>query len=137
MTQFRRIPWANDFEEILSRFSQYQRVMEHWRRALPQPVLAVDYEDMVNDLEGVARRVVAFCGLEWEPACLEFHRTERPVRTASLLQVRQPIYRRSLDRWRNYEAALQPLFARLPGLASVPTPSSSGDEMPADVGVPV
>jgi hypothetical protein len=73
----------------------------------------VDYEDVVGDLEATARRVFDFCGLEWEPACLEFHRTRRPVRTASVTQVRQPIYRRSVARWKNYEKALWPLFARL------------------------
>jgi hypothetical protein len=98
---------------MASRFAQYQRLMEHWERVLPVPVMHVDYEDMVEDLEEVARRVLDFCGLEWEPACLDFHRTRRPVRTASLTQVRQPIYRRSLARWRNYEKALQPLFDQL------------------------
>jgi hypothetical protein len=113
ITQFRQIPWANDLQHIGSRFVQYQRIMEHWRRVLPGVLLDVDYEDMVDDLETVARRVVAFCGLEWEPACLAFHRTARPVRTASVTQVRQPIYRHSVARWRHYEKALHPLFARL------------------------
>jgi tetratricopeptide (TPR) repeat protein len=62
---------------------------------------AVDYEETVRDLESVARRLVAACGLEWEPACLDFYRNERPVRTASLTQVRQPIYQGSVARWRN------------------------------------
>jgi len=57
---------------------------------------------------------VAACGLDWEPACLDFHRTERPIRTASVVQVRQPVYRQSLERWRNYEPALAEMFARLP-----------------------
>jgi len=61
----------------------------------------------------VARRLVAWCGLEWEPACLAFHETRRPVRTASVAQVREPIYRRSVARWKHYEAALGELFARL------------------------
>jgi tetratricopeptide (TPR) repeat protein len=113
ITQFKAIPWANDPEHMASRFAQYQRLMEHWQRVLPVPVLDVDYEDMVEDLEGVARRALDFCGLEWEPACLDFHRTRRPVRTASVTQVRQPIYRRSVARWRNYQTTLQPLFDRL------------------------
>ena len=66
----------------------------------------------VADLEGVARRLVAACGLEWEPRCLAFHETRRPVRTASVRQVRQPIYTRSVGRWKNYKA-LSGLFARL------------------------
>jgi hypothetical protein len=73
----------------------------------------VNYEDTVNDLEGVARRLIEACGLEWEPGCLEFHRHERPIRTASVVQVRQPVYRGSLERWKNYEPSLGELFARL------------------------
>jgi hypothetical protein len=87
--------------------------MEHWRRVLPVPVLEVDYEETVADLEGVARRLVAWCGLEWEPACLEFHKNKRPVRTASVAQVRQPLYTRSVARWKHYEPLLGGLFAQL------------------------
>jgi hypothetical protein len=83
MTNFRHIPWANDPDHIASRFAQYRRFMEHWRRVLPVPVLEVDYEETVADLEGVARRLVAWCGLNWEPACLAFHEGKQPVRTAS------------------------------------------------------
>jgi tetratricopeptide (TPR) repeat protein len=114
MTDFSSIRWANDFGHIASRFRQYRRIMDHWRAVLPLAVVEVDYEDTVNDLEGVARKLIAGCGLEWESACLEFHRTERPVRTASVTQVRQPVYRRSVARWRNYEPALAELFAALP-----------------------
>ena len=66
------------------------------------------------NLESVSRRLIAACGLEWEPACLDFHQTRRPVRTASVTQVRQPVYRKSLDRWKNYQASLAGLFAALP-----------------------
>jgi tetratricopeptide (TPR) repeat protein len=113
ITHFRDIPWSNDFDLMVSRFAQYRRVMEHWKAVLPVPILDVHYEEMVEDLERVARRAVAFLGLEWEPTCLEYYRNQRPVRTASLTQVRQPIYRRSVARWRHYQDALQPLFARL------------------------
>jgi hypothetical protein len=75
----------------------------------------VDYEETVTDLKSVARRLIAACELDWEPACLEFHRTERPVRTASISQVRQPVYQRSVARWKNYEGALGELFAALEG----------------------
>jgi hypothetical protein len=77
--------------------------------------LEVDYEETVADLEGVARKLVAWCGLAWEPACLEFHRTKRPVKTVSAVQVRQPVYRTSVERWRHYEGPLASLFARLEG----------------------
>ncbi len=113
MTDFRSIRWANDPQHLALRFQQYRRLMEHWRAVLPATVHDVDYEEAVSDLEGVARRLVAACGLDWEPACLEFHRTERPIRTASVVQVRQPVYRRSVERWKNYEPALAELFACL------------------------
>jgi tetratricopeptide (TPR) repeat protein len=114
MTNFRSIRWANDQEHIAARFAAYRRLMDHWRRVLPVPVLEVDYEETVADLEGVARRLVGWCGLEWEPACLAFHQGKGPVRTASVAQVRQPIYTRSVARWRNYEASLGTLFEKLP-----------------------
>jgi tetratricopeptide (TPR) repeat protein len=113
MTNFRQIRWANDPDHIAGRFAEYRRLMEHWRRVLPVPVLEVDYEETVADLEGVARRLVDWCGLEWEPACLAFHEGKRPVRTASVSQVRQPIYQRSVARWKNYEPTLGSLFAKL------------------------
>ena len=106
MTHFREIRWANDQQHIASRFHEYQRMMEHWRKVLPVPLLEVDYEETVADLEGVARKLVAWCGLEWEPKCLEFQQTKRPVRTASAVQVRQPVFRTSVGRWKHYEQAL-------------------------------
>jgi tetratricopeptide (TPR) repeat protein len=113
MTNFRQLRWANDMDHIASRFEQYRRLMNHWQRVLPTPIFEVDYEETVADLESVARRLVSWCGLEWEPACLAFHEVKRPVRTASVTQVRQPIYQRSVARWKHYEQALAPLFARL------------------------
>ena len=89
--------------------------MSHWKEVLPVPIHEVNYEETVTDLESVARRLVAACGLAWDPACLEFHRTERPVRTASVMQVRQPVYQRSVARWKHYEPALARPFR---GLAS-------------------
>ncbi|HLJ97826.1 MAG TPA: tetratricopeptide repeat protein [Gemmataceae bacterium] len=124
MTNFRSILWANDFEHLATRFTQYRRVMDHWRTVLPVTIHEANYEDVVSDFEGVARRLVAACGLEWEPACLDFHRLRRPVRTASATQVRRPIYSQSVARWRNYEAALAELFVRLPA-----TDRPAGDEL--------
>jgi tetratricopeptide (TPR) repeat protein len=114
MTDFRSIRWSNDQKNIAERFRQYHRVMSHWKEVLPVPVLEVNYEETVSDLEVTARRMIEACGLPWEPACLEFHRTERPIRTASVMQVRQPVYQRSVARWKNYEPALGELFAGLP-----------------------
>ena len=106
MTDFVELRWTNDQEHMASRFRDYERMMEHWRKVLPVPLLEVDYEETVADLEGVARRLVTWCGLEWEPGCLEFHRGKRVVRTASAVQVRQPIFKTSVGRWKHYEHAL-------------------------------
>jgi tetratricopeptide (TPR) repeat protein len=114
LTDFRSLYWACDAAHITTRFQQYDRLMEHWRKVIPVPIHEVDYEDTVTYLEGVARRLVRACGLEWEPACLEFHKTDRPIRTASLTQVRQPVYTKSVERWKNYEAHLAEIFAALP-----------------------
>ena len=106
MTRFREVRWASDQQHIVTRLQQYQRVMEHWRKVLPVPLLEVDYEETVADLEGVTRKLVDWCGLAWEPACLEFHKAKRPVRTASVVQVRQPVFRTSVGRWKHYEHTL-------------------------------
>ena len=113
MTNFRHIRWAADLDHIAARFVAYRRLMDHWCRVLPMSMLDVDYEEMVRDLEGSARRLIAWCGLQWEPACLAFHATARPIRTASTTQVRQPIYRSSVGRWQHYREELASLFARL------------------------
>lgn len=113
MTDFHGIRWANSFQHIATRFQQYSRLMDHWQAVLPVPLHQVNYEETVTDLEAVARRLVAACGLEWEPACLQFHRGRRPVRTASVHQVRQPVYQTSVGRWKHYERDLVGLFAAL------------------------
>jgi hypothetical protein len=114
LTYFRHIRWAYDLEHIGRRTQQYLRLMEHWRRVLPLPMLEVDYEEVVADLEPAARKLVAWCGLEWDPACLAFHRTKRIVRTPSMTQVREPLYARSVGRWRHYRDVLGPLLRLLP-----------------------
>jgi hypothetical protein len=114
LTDFRSIRWANDPEHIATRSRSYDRLMNHWRAVLPVPVHEVNYEETVADSEPAARRLVAACGLDCEPACLEFYRTECPVRTASVTQVRQPIYQRSVGRWKHYGPPLTDLFAALP-----------------------
>jgi len=114
MTNFRSIRWANDPEHLAGRIHDYRRLMSHWQAVLPVPVHEVVYERLVDDFDAEARRLVTACGLEWEPACAQFHETKRPVRTASVTQVRQPLYRRSLARWHHYQTALADLFAQLP-----------------------
>ncbi len=113
MTQFKSIRWAFDLGHIAERILQYQRLMDHWRRVLPTPMLEIDYEETVADTPAQTERLLEHVGLSWDDACLSFHRTDRLVRTASVTQVRQPIYRRSLERWRRYEEALRPLLDRL------------------------
>lgn len=113
MTNFAHVRWAFDFDNIAERIHEYHRLMAHWRSVLPLPMFEFDYEALVADLEGTARQLVAWCGLDWDPACLEFHKTSRPVRSPSAAQVRQPLYSSSVGRWRHYERSLAPLFARL------------------------
>ena len=96
-------------EDIARYYRTYLDLMRHWDAVLPGRVLRVFYEDLVEDLEGNVRRILKFCGLNFEPACVEFYKTERSVRTASSEQVRQPIFREGLYQWRNYEPWLGPL----------------------------
>jgi tetratricopeptide (TPR) repeat protein len=96
-------------EDIARYYRTYLELMEHWDAVLPGRVLRVHHEDVVDDLEGSVRRMLDHCELPFEPACLEFHRTERSIRTASSEQVRQPIFREGLEQWRHYEPWLGPL----------------------------
>jgi tetratricopeptide (TPR) repeat protein len=113
ITHFSRIRWACHLEHLAHRIREYRRLMAHWRQVLPVAFLEIDYEELTADQEGVSRRLVDWAGLEWAPACLNFHRTERLVRTASVAQVRQPIYRGSVARWKHYETMLRPLLDRI------------------------
>ena len=99
--------------DIARYYRTYLELMAHWDAVLPGRILRVEHEAVVDDLEGSVRRILAFCGLEFEPACVEFHRNERSVRTASSEQVRQPIFRDGLDQWRHFEPWLGPLKAAL------------------------
>lgn len=96
-------------EEIARYYRTYLELMRHWDRVLPGRILRVWHEDVVEDLEGNVRRMLEFCGLPFEPQCLEFHETRRSVRTASSEQVRQAIYREGLDQWKHFEPWLGPL----------------------------
>jgi tetratricopeptide (TPR) repeat protein len=103
-------PFAYELGELGRYYRGYQDVMAHWRHVLPPDVMIdVDYEALVGDLEKQTRRVLAHCGLAWEDGCRDFQDTKRAVRTASLMQVRQPLYRTSLGSWRRYEKHLGPL----------------------------
>jgi hypothetical protein len=100
-------------EDIARYYRTYVEIMHHWDEVLPGRVLRVQHEDVVEDLEGSVRRLLDFCGLEFEPACLEFYKNERSVRTASSEQVRRPIFKEGLDQWRNFEPWLGPLKQHL------------------------
>jgi tetratricopeptide (TPR) repeat protein len=100
-------------EDIARYYRTYLELMRHWDQALPGWILRVHHEDVVDDLEGSVRRLLEFCELEFEPQCVEFHKTVRSVRTASSEQVRQPIYREGLDQWKNFEPWLELLKSAL------------------------
>jgi tetratricopeptide (TPR) repeat protein len=105
--------FAYGIEDIARYYRAYLELMRHWERVLPGRVLRVQHEDLVDDLEGNVRRILAHCGLGFESACVEFHKTARSVRTASSEQVRQPLYREGLDQWRHYQPWLGSLHAAL------------------------
>jgi tetratricopeptide (TPR) repeat protein len=121
-TRFTNAPgfaWMNDYaydrKDIARFYLSYLRLMEHWRGMLPPDrFLEINYERLVAETDSVARRLVAFCGLEWNEASLDFPRRHRPIGTASVWQARQPIYRSSVDRWRNYEPWLDEFRELMP-----------------------
>ena len=106
--------YTYDLGELGRYYRRYEQLMGHWHRVLPtNRILDVCYEDVVADLEAQARRVIGYCGLPWDDGCLSFHKTDRPIRTASATQVRQPIYKNAVGRWRVYEEHLGPLLTAL------------------------
>ncbi len=104
--------YACDLGDLAHYYSQYQRLMQHWNAVLPaNAMLEIQYEDLVVDTESCSRQMLDFIGLPWDPRCLDFHRTERPVLTASKSQVRRPIYNSAVARWRAYQGFLGPLLS--------------------------
>lgn len=124
---FQFFPHTNSFSydlgQIGRRHVQIDRLAAHWRNVLPLRMIEANYEATVNDLEGQSRKIIEFLGLPWDPACLDFHRTDRVVQTASAWQVRQPLYDRAVGRWRLYRDYLTPLTAAL-GISEAICPSS-------------
>jgi hypothetical protein len=102
--------YSYDLEDLGRHYLAYLDLMEHWRQVLPGRVFEVEYEALTSDFEPQARRLIDYCGLEWDDACLKFHENKRAVRTASLAQVRKPIYTSSVSFWQNYERQLKPLY---------------------------
>ena len=101
--------YTYDLTDIGEYYIQYQRLMDHWHESLPERVLTVQYEEVVSDFENQVHRILEYCGLPWEDSCLNFYDTDRPIRTTSSEQVRQPIYSGSMHRWRNYDQHLDEL----------------------------
>ena len=118
---FRRLGSGAEFSYSLTdlghHYRAYRRLMDHWLQVLPMPIHQLDYEGLVVDQETVSRNLLEFCELEWDDRCLAFHRTNRPVSTASAAQVRQPLYSSAMKRWYPYRKQLQPLMAALEGFS--------------------
>jgi tetratricopeptide (TPR) repeat protein len=107
-------PFAYTQEEIARYYNFHRHLMNQWKKTLPAgSVFEVRYEDIVSDVKGQTRRLLEYCGLPWEDNCLNFYENDRPVRTASRIQVRQPIYPTSVGKWKNYEPFLEPLTRTL------------------------
>jgi hypothetical protein len=106
-----------DLGELGRYYRLYDRLMDHWQAVLPGRIFDLSYEDLVAEPEAQMRALLEFAGLDWEDACLEFHKTGRQVRTASAQQVRRPIYKTAVARWRRYEKHLGPLLEALGPLA--------------------
>lgn len=106
-------PFSYDLEELGRYYVAYYRLMEHWRAVLPGIIYTIEYEKLVDDIEGESRQLLDFCNLEWQPQCLRFYENPEASTTASTAQVRQPVYRSSVGRWRQYREQLAPLIAVL------------------------
>lgn len=102
-------PFSYDLQDLAGYYLAYDRLMAHWNELIPGVIHTVSYEDLVRDTEGEARRLLAFCGLDWEQQCLDFHKNTSASTTASATQVRQKVYTSSVGRWRSYETELTPL----------------------------
>ncbi|HWA60168.1 MAG TPA: sulfotransferase, partial [Caulobacteraceae bacterium] len=104
--------WSYDGADLAAYIADHERLMAHWRQVLPPGrIVEVGYEALVADFEGEARRLLEACDLAWDPAVLAFHRSQRPVRTGSQAQVREPIFRHGVGRWRPFARRLAPMFA--------------------------
>jgi tetratricopeptide (TPR) repeat protein len=106
---FREMNFAWDMDDLAQYYKDYQRLMAHWKSVCPLDMLDVVYEELVAEPERISRQMIEFCGLPWDERCLRPYENPRPVRTVSKVQVRQPIYRSSIGRWRRYESQLAPL----------------------------
>lgn len=109
----KNMSWANDLSSIGEYYRSYADLMGYWKKTLSIPILDIQYEDIITDIETHSKRIIEFCGLDWNEKCLEFYKTKRGVHTASVWQVRQPVYKSSMQRWAPYAKNLQPLILAL------------------------
>jgi tetratricopeptide (TPR) repeat protein len=111
---FNEVPFSYDLGELGRYYRNYESLMSHWNQVLPKGVmLDIQYEDLVNDLATNVRSILDHCGLDWNDQCLEFHKNKRKVRTASVAQVRQPLFKSSIERWKPSAELLRPLYDEL------------------------
>lgn len=110
LTQFGSIRWASNEEHLRERIRQYQRIMDHWHKVIPDRFIEMNYEDLVANQEEESKRLIEYIGLDWDEDCLRFFESDRLVRTASITQVRQPIYKKSVARWEAYKDHISELF---------------------------
>ena len=110
LNYFSDLKWSFELTELGHYYLDYQRLMSHWQNLFPGQIFDVQYEDLVMDQERVSKQLIDYLGLEWDDKCLDFHNNERDVRTHSNIQVRQPMYKTSINRWKPYEKHLQPLI---------------------------
>jgi hypothetical protein len=120
------MPHSYDLGELGRYYGKYRELMEHWEKVLPAGFMTtVVYEDVVADTEKEAKRLIEFLGLPWNDKCVDFHKSDRPVKTASVAQVRKPIYKTSVARWKKYGPGLQPLVDAIDGkVATAEKPAS-------------
>ncbi len=113
MTQFGSIQWACHEEHLVHRIEQYQRIMQHWRDVIPHRFIETSYEQLVENQQQESARLITYLGLDWDENCLQFYKSNQIIRTASITQVRQPIYKKSISRWQPYQALMPSLFNSL------------------------
>lgn len=110
LTQFGAIRWASHEDHLVQRIKQYERIMNHWHKVIPDRFIEMNYEDLVANQEDESKRLIEYIGLEWDEDCLRFFESDRIVRTASITQVRQPIYKKSVARWKPYQEYIPDLL---------------------------
>ncbi|MBF0382758.1 MAG: sulfotransferase, partial [Magnetococcales bacterium] len=112
------LPYAYHLTELGQYYRLYTQMMEHWQTLFPGFIYDLDYENLIADQEGETRKLLQFCGLDWTDSCLDFHKNNREVESASNVQVREPIYPTSVKRWLKFKSELQPLITALGDLSS-------------------